>query len=268
MSVDFNATPMNSTTNSESDTPMFAPVPAWERSRKRGGMFGGGKSRSSVGRAQPPVETAAAAADAAYAGPLDPIDTDTSSFAAAPAFASRTVKKGRTGLPLAVAAGLVAIGGLAAAGWYATQPHESGMAQLTPGTESNALPAPTNELATNTTPAPMPAEATPAPAEAAAPAAKPAPRVSTRVAAAAPARARPAPASRSASDAGVNTAATLPSAPQPYSGTATADVAPAPAAPKWNIPPAATTPAPAPVEAAPSVTPPAAATPPVQTPPN
>ena len=40
MSVDFNSTPINRSTTSETDAPMFAPIPSWERNKKRRG-FGG-----------------------------------------------------------------------------------------------------------------------------------------------------------------------------------------------------------------------------------
>jgi hypothetical protein len=241
---------------------MFAGIPSWERNRKRR-SFGGGKSR-------PAAPTVAAEPvtprNAAY---MEPTDT---AFAAEPVFATSTVKKSGGGVaPLAIAAGIVAIGGLAAAGWYASQPHETGMAQLTPGTESVAPPAATMpQVASNL--APMPGESATAPTAAPTPARTetPAPRATTRVAAAAPARARPAQ-SASAEDAGVNTSATLPAAPQPYSGTAVAPSAPAdvaPVSPPVEAAPQPVNPAPAPVEAAPQVTPPAAATPPVQTPPS
>ena len=251
MSVDFNATPLNTPTTGETDAPMFAPIPSWERNRKRKGFGGKSSSAATIQVGAPVADTTSAS----YAAPLDTPNT----FAAAPAFASRPVKKGRTGLPMAVAAGIVAIGGLAAAGWYASQPHETGIATLTPGTEAAALPAAAPVMAT----API------LPVEVKTPAAATPARATTRVATATPARARPA-ASRSAADAGVNTAASLPSAPQPYSGQMTAPAAPAGAAPviaapAWNIPPKAEAPAPAPVEAAPA---PVITTPQVQTPPN
>jgi hypothetical protein len=255
MSVDFNSMPRDEPGLGESGTPMFAAVPAWERSRKRGGF--GGKARS----ADPQVAVEPAPVrNAAY------VETDDEAFATAPTYATRTVKKSSVA-PLAIAAGIVAIGGLAAAGWYATQPHETGMAQLTPGTQVASTPvAPPPELIASA--APTPAEpataATPAtPAKAAAPPA----RVTTRVAAAAPARARPAATSRSAEDAGVNTSATVPAAPQPYSGTAVAPSAPADIAPAAPVNPTPEAVKPAPAEATP-VTPPAAATPPLTTPPS
>ena len=257
MSVDFNSMPSNEPGLGESDTPMFAGVPSWERNRKRRSL-GGGKSRTVAAEPVAPRNAAdIAAGDEA--------------FAAAPTYTTRTVKKSGGGVaPLAIAAGIVAIGGLAAAGWYATQPHDTGMAQLTPGTEAVAPPSATlPQVATNTAPLPgEPATAAP-PAPMPAKAATPAPRVTTRVAAAAPARARPA-APRSAEDAGVNTSATLPAAPQPYSGTAVAPSAPAdvaPVSPPVEAAPQPVNPTPPPTEAAPQVTPPAAATPPVQTPP-
>ena len=252
MSVDFNSMPTTEPGLGESDTPMFAGIPSWERNRKRRSFGGKSRTVAPVVAAEPVVTR-----NAAYVEPKG------EAFATAPVYTTRTVKKSGGGVaPLAIAAGIVAIGGLAAAGWYASQPHETGMAQLTPGTESVAPIAPT-ELAANT--APMPGEPvavapTPMPAKAAAPA----PHATTRVASATPARVRPA-GPRSAEDAGVNTSATLPAAPQPYSGTAVTPSAPADIAPAAPQPVEAAL---APVEAAPQVTPPTAATPPVQTPPQ
>ena len=256
MSVDFNSMPKTEPGLGESDTPMFAGVPSWERNRKRR-SFGGGKTRTVVAEPVTPRN----AAD---------VPVSDSAFATAPTYSTRTVKKSGGGVaPLAIAAGIVAIGGLAAAGWYASQPHDTGVAQLTPGTEAAApLAPPPSEVAANTAALPAePAMATPpvTPAKAA----TPAPRATTRVAAATPARARPA-VSQSAEDAGVNTSATLPAAPQPYSGTAIAPSAPAdvaPASPPVQAAPQPAEAAPPPTEAAPQVTPPAAATPPVETPP-
>lgn len=254
MSVDFNSMPSTEPGLGESETPMFAGVPSWERNRKRRSF--GGKARPAVAEPVAPRNAADVAAGE-------------TAFAAAPAHATRPVKKSGVA-PLAIAAGIIAVGGLAAAGWYASQPHETGMAQLTPGTEAAAPPAAPVDLAASAAPLPGEPVTSAAPTPMPAKAETPAPRAATRVAAAAPARARPA-ASRSAEDAGVNTSATLPAAPQPYSGTAVAPSAPADVAPP--SPPVAAAPQPVnpvtpPTEAAPQVTPPAAATPPVQTPPS
>ena len=254
MSVDFNSAPLNTPTTGETDAPMFAPIPSWERNRKRKGFGGKSRAAATVQVGEPATATASA-----YSAPLDTTDT---SFATAPAFATRSVKKGRTGLPMAVAAGIIAIGGLAAAGWYASQPHDTGVAQLTPGTASTSIPASEPVMAVDA-PAPV------LPVQVKTPAAAIPARTNARVAAAAPVRVRPA-ASRNAADASVNTSATLPTAPQAYSGTATApaapsDMAPVTAAPASNIPPKAANPAPASVEVLPA---PVTATPPVQTPPN
>lgn len=252
MSVDYTSKPPTEPGLGESDTPMFAGVPSWERNRKRRTF--GGKPRATAAVVTPePVVTR----NAAY---VEPNDT---AFAAEPVYATRTVKRGSAGVaPLAIAAGIMAIGGLAAAGWYASQPRETGIAQLTPGTESTALPA-TTEIAAAEPSAPL-TQAAPAPTAMPTKAAPPAPRATTRVATAAPARARPAATSNSAMEAGVNTSATLPSAPQPYSGSAVGPSAPA----DVGAPAASTTPAPAPLEASPPATPPTAATPPADTPPS
>jgi hypothetical protein len=271
MSADFNATPQDNPTTNESETPMFSGVPSWERNRKRG-LFGG-KSRAAEPAGEPMDDRPAMILDEPTAAHADTVDAPSDAFAGAPAYASRTVKKRGSAAPIAIAAGIIAIGGLAAAGWYATQPHEAGVAQLTPGTETTtaaaAVSPPPPEMAANTAPTRAPDEAaeqaTPvAPAKAVTPPA----RTTTRMATA---RTRPAPVSRSAEEAGVNTSATLPAAPQPYSSTTTT---PAPADTTTVSPPAEAAPppvnaGPAPTQAAPSPdTSPAAATPPVATPPQ
>src|SRR5947208_9272930 len=82
-------------------------------------------------------------------------ESATPMFATAPTYATRTVKKKSSVAPLAIAAGIVAIGGLAAAGWYAIQPHETGMAKLTPGTQVATAPVvPPPELIPSAAPAP------------------------------------------------------------------------------------------------------------------
>src|ERR1700754_1756398 len=83
ISVDFNSMPTTEPGLGESETPMFAGIPSWERNRKRR-SFGGGKSHSAAPTvAAEPVATR----NAAY---MEPTDT---AFAAEPVFATRTVKK-------------------------------------------------------------------------------------------------------------------------------------------------------------------------------
>jgi len=105
----------------ETDAPMFAPIPSWERNRNRRG-FGGARRTETV---------AAGAVDAAEHGEIsDP------AFAAPPTYATSAARRNSSAAPIAIAAGVLALGGLVAAGWYAAQPHEVGMAQLTPGVTS------------------------------------------------------------------------------------------------------------------------------------
>ncbi len=124
MTMDFTGSPNDRKTPDTSDAPMFAPVPAWERNRKR---------RSFGRRAVEPRSFAA----------MDEMETDTLSptpasgdtgFMAGPAFANRPRRTSKSSIaPIAVVAGIIVVGGLAAAGWYATQPHDEGIAALTPG---------------------------------------------------------------------------------------------------------------------------------------
>ena len=79
MSVDFNSKPSTEPGLGESETPMFAGVPSWERNRKRR-SFGGGKSRTVAAEPVAPRNAADVAPDDA-------------AFAAAPAYTTRTVKK-------------------------------------------------------------------------------------------------------------------------------------------------------------------------------
>ncbi len=193
MSVDFNSKPMTEPGLGESDTPMFAGIPSWERNRKRRTF--GGKPRAAAAE---PV----APRNAADVPPRD------IAFAAAPVYGARTVRKNGGGVaPLAIAAGIVAIA--AGRGRLVRRPAARDRHRPAhPGTESVAPPATSSELAVNATP--LPGEPTSA-APAATPAAAetPTPRVTTRVASATPVRVRPA-ASRSVEDAGVNASATLP----------------------------------------------------------
>jgi hypothetical protein len=158
----------------------------------------------------------------------DRVDNDASAFAATPVYASTTNKSsGRAIHPIALVA-VPAVAVLAGVAFFAMQPRDTGVAELTPGsTATVATPAPA---------APQIATATPAPTtmtpQTAVPAATPAtPRVSARVETPARvARARPAPASAASADtAAADAAATLPAAPIPYSASAqTPGAAPAP----------------------------------------
>ena len=86
--------------NAAPDAQMFAPIPTWERGKKRR-SFG---ARGSAGVAE-----------------------------------TRSATGTNTTATIAVAAGVVLLGGLAAVGWYATRSHEAGVAQLTPGVTTTTM---------------------------------------------------------------------------------------------------------------------------------
>jgi hypothetical protein len=235
--------PIDSTITPD-DTQMFAPIPSWERNRKR----------RAFGASRPARVTTTTVADDTL-DPLDaPADTLTDSgglFAGAPIYATRAPVRRSGGAAMAIAAGLIAVGGLGAAAWYATQPHDSGMAQLTPGSTATTT--------TTVTPGAMAlndAKPAAAPATHVSSAVNPAPRTTTTTTTTRIARARPA-SSRSADDAGVNASATLPQGPMPYTGQAVnpapapAAAAPVEAAPAPSAAPVESAPAPAPVQSIP-----------------
>ena len=223
--------PIDITTNTD-DSSMFAPIPSWERNRKRRGF---GASR--VERVTTTTEVPAAME------PLDPVDApltspETAAFVGAPVYARSTATRRSGGAAMAVTAGLVALVGLGAAAFYASRPRDGGLAQLTPGSTSTTTTTVTpGAMALNDAAKPV------TPATRASSAVNPAP-TRTTITTRRTARATP-PASRSVGDAGVNASATLPGGPLPYSGAA---VNPAPA-------PVQTAPAPAPAEARPAPSP-------------
>jgi hypothetical protein len=286
---------------------MFAPVPAWERGKKRRG-FGAGRTgrvaeepRSFVSDDDDRATIAARDAreqlvrepvwpEADTIAPdgvvyerlddsLENAPTGESVFAGTPVYASLPSSGSKA--PVAIAAGIILLGGAAAAGWYFMQPHATGMAQLTPGqavtTTTTTAPAAASDLTAqgSTTSAPPPASpassaspAPPPPAMAAASA-----TTTTTTHSASPAATHHAvvsarPVSRSADQTAADASATLPAGPQPYSGNASPP--PAATAPVTSTPPAAAAPAepaaaPTPVAPAPTATAPAPQTP--QTPP-
>ena len=282
MPVDFTANPDDDPTTTESEGPMFAPIPTWERNRKRRG-FG---ARSSVKPAAEPrtfvedrddrVEAAALgagtgmAAGGLAADTRDDLAATDAPFASAPIYGDRrtTTRRG-SAAPMAIVAGLIVLGGVAAAGWYASRPHDTGVAQLTPGavsgttTDTSAAPPTDSTLAQNAAPVPSAADT-----QAAAPRHAAAAPVRTRTTTVARARAP----SRSAAAAGVNASATLPAAPAPYSSSAqTARPAPVTPAPTQAAPAPSATPAPTPGPADTAPTPPTATSPtppPTETPPQ
>lgn len=254
MPTDFTSNPETSPVG-ETESPMFAPIPSWERNRKRRGF--GRATRTVVAPEKrtfaaddmddgPALMTETIATRPVLTDPMlrdEPLMTPSgTAFAEPPAYVRTTIVRRNNAAPVAIAAGLIALGGLAAAGWYASRPHDAGIAQLTPGS-TEIMPPAVTDTAVNP-PAAVAANtevSTPAaPAQTVAPV-----RRATTLAAAAP-RARPAPTARSVEDAGVNTAATLPPAPQPYTGSAMAEP-PATAAPEpVQITPPPVNPMPAP----------------------
>lgn len=176
------------------------------------------------------------------------VDTVEAPMAAPPVAATRTTPA-RKGIPVAaIAAGVVALGGLAAAGWYASQPKED-VATLTPGAPGDSAmiaPAPpvASTLSANTTAPPTVIERTTTTTRTAAPAVR---RTATTTTQTAAVRTRPAVADTGAS---VDASAALPATPQSYGSGATAN----PPAQASNVP---TTPAvePAPAPSASTATP-------------
>lgn len=173
-----------------------------------------------------------------------------------------TAKKG--GVPAAaIAAGVVALGGLAAAGWYASQP-KTEVATITPGAPGEAVLAPGASSASTELAAAPPAPAMTAPAPMASTPAPAARRTTTTTTRTAAVRTRPAPAA-AASVAGVDASATLPGGPQPYAATSSDTSATSPStvnpAPAWTIPAAPPPVEPAPATSATTETPATPATP-------
>lgn len=209
--IDFNKTPATP----EPESAMFAATPTWERS---------GKKRRGLGR----TAAAPAAAEPMSTRPVD----EPAPVYVPPAQRSIKAKQRASVAPMAIGLGALALGVVAVGGWYAMQPRDTGVAELTPGAPTEAItvaagpalpaPAPMARAETPTTAAAAPeVRQTPAPVRTAA-------------------RARPAATSRtpSAGEAGVNTSATeaLPAAPLPYSAT----VGQAPSTTVNPTPPAAT----------------------------
>lgn len=242
MTIDFS----NSPNPADTESPMFAPIPAWERGKKR---------RSDGSTSPQSVDTVAAegrsfAPSAPVSSRTDFADPATSTFAAAPAYATRTTVRKRSAAPLIVGAGIILVAGLAAAGWYATQPATQGVAELTPGSATTT---------TTTTPAPAPAAAaTPAPRQLAISTASPAPpairpaathTITTTTTHAAPTPRNPV--------AGATARAVLPAGPQAYAATASTLPPTSPTTPAFHG--LATALTPAPVQSAPAAEVPAPA---------
>ncbi len=235
------------------DSQMFAPVPSWERGKKRRSL---GRRVAAEPRSFAPAVGADPILDAQMTETkverLSDADPANSSFAAPPVYATRARTKSSSA-PVAITAGLILIGGIAAAGWYYTQPHgQTGVAELTPGgattttttSDSTTTAAPPSQMAQNAPP----------------PAAVRTTTTTTRTSHdAAPARVRaPRAASDTAADASVRAPVQQAAPPMPLP---TPGVAPPPAAATaaplvLNIPPAATAPQAVTPQAAPQTAPP------------
>lgn len=223
-------------------------------------------------------------ADDGDAGLVAPIGRTRSRTQAAPAR--------RSGMPVAaIAAGVVALGAVGAAGWYATRTND-GVAELTPGAAQESMavaqapPTPAAPLTASTSPAAVGASTTPPSAPAATSTATTTASATTErratVRTASASRTRPATAASapSASEAGINASgtATIPAGPQPYSALnpgASTDTATTGATGSSGVTTApSTTPAPMPStppivsDPAPSVASPTAPSPTTATPPT
>jgi len=287
MATDFRSTPDDFTPPTDVEDMPFAPAPAWERGKKRRG-FGMGRtsrvapeSRTFAAEPEPAIVTTPGPAVAAGETPFyeTQADADTT-FVATPAYASRSAARKGSSAPVAIVAGLIVLGGLAAAGWYYTKPHGAGVAELTPG--DNAAATTTTATSADAAAA-APGAATPQLADAGPPPPAPVTRHTTTTTTTtshttrslAPARGASASHTRSAraasdESADVSASATVQAPPRAAPAPAPMPAAPPPAAAApapplvLNIPPASTQAAPAPTQTAPAPAP----TPPTQTPPQ
>jgi len=253
MSTDFNGRESDKPITDQ-DSGMFAAQPIWERNRKKKGF---GARKTAAAPVSPEPRTFAAERDydepMALDTPVDtpvhtpadnPLDRPIASTATPSTLAAETetdaglvapigtgrstasAPKSKGVAPAAIAAGVVALGALGAAGWYMSR-DSAGVPELTPGsTTSEVATAPLPPIAP---PAQVAVNEAPPPPAAAPPAAEP-PRASTpaRSPTRTTARARPATAASSASSTGVNasTTAVLPDGPQPYSSVSPGTTAP------------------------------------------
>lgn len=225
MSMTYNNDLKPETSITDAEGVMFAATPAWERNRKRRG-FGARKDAASPATVVAP-EPRSFAAD----GPLDrpmsaasahtPLASDLDAPLAAPIGRPTTARttravKSNSAAPAVIAAAVVGLGALGAAGWWMSR--DAGVPELAAGSTTSEVAAapvmpmePPMQMAVNeAAPPPMAAPAVETPRAAPAPAERrAAPRVRPAATAAAP----------SATSAGVNASTTtvLPDGPQPYS---------------------------------------------------
>lgn len=287
MSMNYNDPTRPATSPTDEEGILFAPVPAWERGKKRRGLGMGAAKRVAEPRTFETTDATTyrderpVAAAVTGAPTIDTRDgfgrttATTSTLAAeddtaftAPIGRTTTVRKTKSGVPgAAVAAGIVALAAIGGAGWYMNQDNDTQVAELTPGVTETSTS--TTALATAPIAPPAPA-ATPRPMQMAA--AEQA-RTTTTTRRVTTTRTRPAAAAPSAGEQGVNASgrADLPTGPQPYSTLqGTSAGSPTTAAPAPAVTPPVTE---APVSAEPTpVNPPAAeaaptpATPPTEEP--
>jgi hypothetical protein len=269
MSNDFS--PINTP---ESESPMFAGTPSWERGKKRRG-FG---SRGSRVAAEPrsfgpefapepgdplPMRPATVSEDTrAHEARMDAVDPTDTNFSAGPTFADRTRRKGNGAAPILVAAGINLVGGLAAAGWYATQ-KGVGIAELTPGAPATTTTTRVASTAPATGEPPAPAAEAAAPQPAAPAATHSVTSTTTRTPPGAVTHSKVTTHARPAADAAADASATAPIRATPTPAAPPTAAAP-PAPLVLTIPPTQAAP-PAPAE---TPAPPATQTPPTQTPPS
>jgi hypothetical protein len=237
---------MTDTPNTTADeSPMFAPIPSWERGKKRG--FGRTSRVAAEPRSFAPVERDTYLETAPEMDHISQVDPTNTAFAAAPIYATRTQAKS-SGAPVAIAAGLILIGGMAAAGWYYTQPHsQTAVAELTPGA--------TTTITTSDATAPIAATAPSQMAKTAPPPVVVKTKtttVATRTASVSRTKA-PAASSRAAGDHSANASARA-VMPTPSAAPPAAAATPAPPPLVLNIPPATIAPQAAPQAAAPPAT--------------
>lgn len=265
---------------------MFAANPVWDRSSRKRRVAGRDKRNADAAPVAPKVQPAPeprsfAARDDVLLTPVERTSISDAGPAAAPArttnssmfapvdrSAGRTTRVRKSGgiAPAAIAASAVAVVAVGAAGWWASR-DAGGVPELTPGsTVTEVAAAPMAPAAIPNAP-PVQAVNPPTVAE-------PAP---SRMASAQPVRAerrapavrsRPAAAATGADTVGVNTSATLPAGPQPYT-TLNPDMASAPTAEPQTltIPPVQAAPIPETPPTAPTEIP-QAASPDTTTPPN
>jgi len=274
----------------EQEGVMFAAQPIWERrGRKRGGFGRKAAPAAPAPTISPEPRTFAAerdydepmALDTPVANPMDrpmadrAMGHDYVRAEYAPAAASALPEEADSGMvapigrattradrapkskgigPAAIAAGVVALGALGAAGWYVSRDND-GIPEIAPGS-----PAATSEIAAASLPPvdlppnpPVVDTAVNPPATAAAAPPRQTIRAGAPVRTAQATRTRPA-AAPSAADTAVNTSATLPAGPQPYSALNPGATPPAPVNPPVQAAPPPTE-APAAIPATPPTLP-------------